>query len=108
MSDDLIEQELEAREREMRDEYRDALVDVSTRRFDDHAELWVYVGALDRYERINARCQEVTKEYEARDLPIWVFAKTWTGPWPGGDSEQDIRRRRKEFMQRVRSRSDGA
>jgi len=108
MNDDLIERELETLERKMRDEYQDALVDVSTRRFDDHAELWVYVRTLDQYETINARCQEVTKEHEGRDLPIWVFAKTWTGPWPGGESEQDIRKRREEFKQRVRSRSDGA
>ncbi len=67
--------------------------------FTRHVELWVYVLDLNEYQRIRDRCYQLTEEMklEQAEPEVWLMAKTWTGPWPGGESEQEIKRRREEF-----------
>jgi hypothetical protein len=74
-----------------------AVVQFSTRTDPGHTELWVYVTNLDQYPQIEAFCQELEAGEEQKEPPIWVFAKAWSGPWPGGESLQEIERRREEF-----------
>ena len=74
-----------------------AAVQFSTRTDPGHTELGVYVTDLDQYPRIEAFCRELETEEEQKEPPIWVFAKAWPGAWPGGESEQEIARRREDF-----------
>lgn len=79
-----------------------AVVEFSTRTDPGHIELWVYVTDLDRYAKIEEFCRDLETEEEQNTPPIWVFAKAWTGPWPGGESEQEIARRREDFRREHR------
>lgn len=74
-----------------------SVVHFSTRTDPGHTELWVYVTDLDQYSQIEAFCQELETQEEQKEPPIWVFAKAWPGPWPGGESEQEITRRREDY-----------
>ena len=86
----------------LRQSFPDVRMEFATQSFTNHAELWIYVLDLGKYNQVLDACRRLTEEkgLEDRDQAIWLLAKTWTGPWPGGESEQDIKRRRDEFRQR--------
>ena len=82
--------------------FPDVRMEFATQSFANHVELWIYVLDLSRYDQVLDTCRQLTEEkrLEEREPEIWLLAKTWTGPWPGGESEQEIKRRRDEFRQR--------
>lgn len=79
--------------------FPDVRMEFATQSFNQHIELWIYVLELSKYDEILDVCRQLTEEkrLEEREPEIWLLAKTWTGPWPGGESEQDIKQRREEF-----------
>ena len=81
------------------DKFPNAVVEFSARDLSSHVELWVYVTQLSQYQQIENYCHELEQD-QTTQPPIWVFTKTWTGPWPGGESEQEIKRRRDDFVRR--------
>lgn len=102
MYDEAIEEALEQLEQEVRKQHSGAKLEFSSRVFQDHAELWVYVLSSGDYDVVDKQCHELMRDGEKKPYPVWVFAKTWTGPWPGGESEAVLKQRRKEFLERVR------
>ncbi len=84
--------------------FPDARMKFATQSFTNHIELWIYVLELSRYEQVLDLCRRLTEEkgLEEREPEIWLLAKTWTGPWPGGESEQDTKRRREEFRHKYK------
>lgn len=68
---------------------------------EDYGELWVYVLDLDRYDEVRKFCEDLEAEIDRSDLPIWILTKSWTGPWPGGESEAELRERRIKFKERM-------
>lgn len=74
-------------------------MEFATQSFTKHTELWIYVLDLKEYDRVLDECRRLSdeKRLDEREPEIWLLAKTWTGPWPGGESEQEIKRRREEF-----------
>lgn len=86
-------------EDDLRAEFPNTKMEFATQSFTEHAELWVYVLTMGDYDHIRDACRRLTKELalEQREPEIWLLAKAWTGPWPGGESEQEIRRRREAF-----------
>ena len=89
-------------ENHIRQSFPNVPMEFATQAFTNHVELWIYVLDLGRYDQVLEECRRLTeeKELEEREPAIWLLAKTWTGPWPGGESEQEIKRRRDEFRQR--------
>ena len=79
--------------------FPDVRMEFATQSFTNHVELWIYVLDLSAYDQVLDVCRQLTEEkgLEEREPEIWLLAKTWTGPWPGGESEQEIKRRREEF-----------
>jgi len=74
-------------------------MEFATQSFANHVELWISVLDLSKYDRVLDICRNLTEEnrLEEREPEIWLLAKTWIGPWPGGESEQEMKRRREEF-----------
>ncbi len=70
--------------------------------FARHVELWIYTLQLNDYERIKASCDQISREKRLDEMEpeVWLLIKTWTGPWPGGETEQELRQRRDEFRRR--------
>lgn len=89
-------------EHSLRSEFPEATLEFNSRVFSNHVEVWVYVLSVSEYERVRDACSRLTEKMglERRDPEIWLLAKAWTGPWPGGESLEDIQRRREEFRQR--------
>jgi hypothetical protein len=89
-------------ESHLRQSFPDVRMEFAIQSFTNHVELWIYVLDLSAYDKVLDVCRWLTKEkeLEEREPEIWLLAKTWTGPWPGGESEQEIKRRRDEFRQR--------
>jgi hypothetical protein len=83
----------------IRQSFPNARIKFATQSFKNHVELWIYVLDLSEYDQVLDVCRRLTEEkgLEDREPEIWLLAKTWTGPWPGGESEQEIKRRREEF-----------
>ena len=77
-------------------------MEFSTRQFDLHAELWIYVLQIDQFDAVKAYAKELGRVPANEDFPIWVFAKTWSGPWPGGETEEMLKRRRQEFLRNIK------
>ena len=108
MPNDNINRLLEQLEDEIKRKHPDTRLEFSVRDFDDlenFGELWVYVLDLDKYESVERQCQELTKQHEQGTPAVRVFARTWTGPWPGGQSEAELKKRREEFREKIKSRS---
>jgi hypothetical protein len=95
-----VDDVFDLRIRDIRARFPKVPLEFSTRVFDDHTELWVYVLDTLQYEEVHRYCRDL--ENTPLDPPghPWIFVKAWTGPWPGGDSEAVIRRRRDEFLAR--------
>lgn len=90
-------------EEEIKRSFPNLRMEFATQSFTNHVELWIYVlDDLSKYEQVLSACHRLTetKELEEREPQIWLLAKTWTGPWPGGESEQEIKRRREQFRQK--------
>lgn len=89
-------------EQSLRREFPDVNLEVNSRSFSNHEEVWVYVLSVAEYERVRDACRRLSDEMglERRTPEVWLLAKAWTGPWPGGESEQEILRRREEFRRR--------
>lgn len=89
-------------EEQIRQSFPSVRMEFATQSFTNHVELWIYVLDLSQYDQVLDGCRKITAEKRLgeREPEIWLLAKTWTGPWPGGESEQDIKRRRDEFRQR--------
>ena len=97
-----LENTLARLQQTLQDEFRDVLLEFSTQTFPNHVELWIYVLAMDDYDRVHARCNELSRDWQLdhNQPEIWLLAKTWTGSWPGGESEQKLRERRDDFKRK--------
>lgn len=96
---------LDARISMLKSKFPDVLLEFSKRVFDDHLELWVYVMTLTRFDDVKAYCEQEIEPLKIEpNIPIWIFTKTWSGPWPGGESEQEIKTRRETFRERLERR----
>ena len=86
----------------IRQSFTNVRMEFATQSFTNHVELWIYVLDLSEYDQVLDVCRRLTEEkgLEEREPGIWLLAKAWTGPWPGGDSEQEIKQRREEFRQK--------
>lgn len=80
-------------------------LEFSKRVYEDHLELWVYVMNFDKYDEVKKFCDEEVEQLQVEpQIPIWIITQTWTGPWPGGESEQEITKRRQTFKERLERR----
>ena len=86
--------------REIESQFPGVLFEFSTRVFKDHTELWVYVLDLPRHEEVRRYCKKLEGTPFKPSVCPWIFVKTWTGSWPGGDSEEAIKQRRNDFLKR--------
>lgn len=93
----------------LRQDFPNVKMEFATQSFTQHVELWIYVLDLSEYDRVLNTCRLLSDEkgLEEREPEIWLLAKTWTGPWPGGEPEQEIKQRREEFK-RVHNLNIGA
>lgn len=93
---------LERVENEIRSRFADVGIEFATQTFTNHVELWVYVLDLQRYEEVKAACDAITRRdsLDEMDPEIWMLVKTWTGHWPGGEAEYELRRQRREEFRR--------
>jgi hypothetical protein len=66
--------------------------------FYDRSELWVYVLDRKRLKEVDEYCRWLAKRPMEPNLPRTILVKTWSGPWPGGESEQTIRERRRRSL----------
>jgi len=89
-------------ENALRAEFPKVKMEFATQSFTRHVELWIYVLSLSEYEQVQDTCRRLAKELalDQQEPEIWLLAKTWTGSWPGGESEQETKRRREEFRQK--------
>ena len=94
-----IEQTLTEIEKDIQQSFPEMRMEFASQSFTYHVELWIYVFDLSRYDQVQEVCRQLTQEkgLEDREPEIWLLPKTWTGPWPGGESEQEIKQRREEF-----------
>lgn len=83
---------------QIRAEFRTVPIEFTTQVFENHAELWVYVLELDAAPRVNEWCHDLalSEDLDNRQPEIWIVVKTWSGPWDSGESEQELRRKRRE------------
>ncbi len=97
-TDDMLT-EIETR---LHEEFPNVKMEIATQSFTKHIELWIYVLTAGEYENVRDACRRLTKELalEDREPEIWIVARAWTGPWPGGLTEQELTRRRDEFRQK--------
>jgi hypothetical protein len=86
----------------LRDELCGVRLEFAVQVFPNHVELWVYVLEMGDYDRVRAQCSKLSADMELdRSEPeIWLLVRTWTGPWPGGESEQKLRERRDDFKRK--------
>ena len=97
-----LENTLARLQQTLQNEFSDVPLEFTTQVFPNHVELWVYVLAMGEYDRVRARCNQLSGDLELdQSQPeIWLLPKTWTGPWPGGESEQKLRERRDDFKRK--------
>lgn len=98
----VIEDTLSQIETQLHKEFPSVKMEFATQSFSNHLELWVYVLDINAYEHVQESCRRIAEaeKLEKRDPEVWLMAKTWTGPWPGGEAEQEIKQRREEFRRR--------
>jgi len=73
-------------------------IEFTTKVFENHAELWVYVLALESAPTVRAWCHDLalSADLDNQQPEIWIIVRTWSGPWDSGGSEQELRRKRRE------------
>ncbi len=90
-----LNERFDAIESKIRTNYPGVNLEFTRQVFAKHAEEWVYVMDLARFDDVRRHCEQIEKETVAVQEPeIWILTKTWTGPWPGGDTEAEIRNAR--------------
>lgn len=94
------EQTIEQIENILHDEFPGVEMEFTILEFRNHVELLVYVMDLKEYDRVLHRCRQlaVEQDLDGQTPAIWVLARSWTGPWPSGQTEQELRSRREDFM----------
>jgi hypothetical protein len=98
----VVERTVSRLETILQGEFPNVPMEFTVQEFTNHAELWIYVLNLDAYERVRERCRQISEQekLDKQDPEIWLLVKSWTGPWPGGQSEQDLRTRRDAFRRK--------
>jgi hypothetical protein len=94
---------LDAIESTLYREFPNAKFEYARQSYTNHVELWIYILNLSDYQAVQKRCDdlEIELKLESFDPKIWLLVKTWTGPWPGGETENQIRElRRIDFRKR--------
>jgi len=87
---------------EVKARFPDVLFGFEGKLFGDAGELWVYVlRNMDRFKEVDDFCKNLASRRTDPQFPVSILAKTWTGPWPGGQSEEELRKRREEFKRRM-------
>ncbi|MGD0092353.1 MAG: hypothetical protein ABSE73_20750 [Planctomycetota bacterium] len=104
MKEHKVEETFQELEKLLRNEHPDAKLEFSSAVFDGHAEFTVMVFSKDKYDAIREHCKALAQEYEERSYPIWIFARSWTGPWEGGESPREARKRSAEIRKRLKAR----
>ena|ERR1700722_14558043 len=96
---------LEGLQTKLREAFPKVMLEFAVQIFANHVELLVYVLDMKQYESVRARCNVLSKELEEKgsEPEIWILARTWTGPWPGGESEQELRDKLREDFKRKHS-----
>jgi len=80
-------------------------LEFSGRVYEDHLELWVYVLDAAKYEDVKSYCKNEVQPLRTEPaVPVCIYVKTWSGPWPGGESEQELKRRREIYRERIERR----
>ena len=78
----------------------DTHLEFSTRVFEKHAELWIYVVDDHSYfDEIQTICEKLSND------KIWILVNKWSGPWPG--ASEDLEPKRKEFKERMSKKFKG-
>lgn len=97
-----VEEELDRLEERIGSGFPGARIEYSASVFPSYIEFRVFVLDLDRYQHVKDFCRQLEDDENLgnRAPKIWVMVRTWTGPWPGGESEQELRSRREEFRLR--------
>ena len=94
---------------EIKAHFSDVRFGFSRKDFGDRQELWVYLlSNIDRFREVDEFCKTLEGDHKESPFPVSIVAKAWTGPWPGGQSEAELRRRREEFMRRLRDNPIGS
>jgi hypothetical protein len=88
---------------EIKTHFADVPIEFANQFFDEHVELWVYVLTPSRYDEIKDWCRDFAQRQGLDDQQpaIWIVVGTWTGPWRGGETDQELRRAARDaFRQR--------
>ena len=97
-SDDLLARV----EQELRGAFPGVRLEFVPQTFPKHVELWIHVLDATAYDEVAERCKQISAQMGLEDqVPeIWLVARMWTVPWPGGESEEELRHRRDDFRRR--------
>lgn len=92
----------ESVERRIQENFSNVPIEFSRRNFPEHLELVVYVLDAEHFDAIRRKCYELVDEMhlDDNDPELWVMAREWTGPWPGGQSVEELQAKREDFMRR--------
>lgn len=82
---------------EIRSRFPDTRIEFTEKLFPERPELWVYVFDKKRFPEIDKFCKTLEARRLEPPVPISILVKTWSGPWPGGESEDEIRKKRDAF-----------
>ncbi len=106
------EERLARIEKKIRDAFPATLMEFLWEISKAYAAMTVYVRDATSYAAVKALCddlmaQEAEKEYA---LEIWIITRAWSGPFPGGPTEEDrladartaqeLEKRREEFRRK--------
>ena len=83
---------------EIRTRFADVNLEFEVKTFHNRSELWVYVLNTRKTQEISSFCRQLERRPMEPQVPLHILVKTWTGPWPGGESEQTIRERRRQAI----------
>jgi hypothetical protein len=87
--------------------FPDVPFEFQVKNFHNRSELWVYVLNSSRLKEVEEFCRSLERRPMEPPLPIRIriLVKTWSGPWPGGESEQTIRKRRQAYIDQSRKQT---
>lgn len=86
----------------LKGEYANVRLEFASQSFSNHHELWVYVLDKEQFENIATVCRKISESQnlDRLDPELWLIVRPWEGPWPGGETEEEIKKRRDDFIQR--------
>jgi len=90
---------------QIRARFPDVRMDIVLREYPGMPELHVFIGEVHRYREVDDFCRELQLRRVDPPIPFKILVKTWTGPWPGGQSIEQLRKQQKEFLKRVKRSS---